>query len=96
VVTETVDDEHVFRAAPLRNIAVTAPYFQSGKVWDLKVAVQIMAESQLGEELTDGEADQLVALLESLTGNMPDITYPVLPPETGATPRLSGEVIVEN
>ena len=55
-VTDTVDDEYVFRAGPLRNIALTAPYFHSGKVWDLKVAVQVMAESQLGEELTDGEA----------------------------------------
>ena len=34
-VTETADDEYVFRASPLRNIALTAPYFHSGKVWDL-------------------------------------------------------------
>ena len=44
-VTETADDEYVFRAAPLRNISVTAPYFHSGKVWSLDVAVAIMAES---------------------------------------------------
>ncbi len=47
-VTETVSDEYVFRAAPLRNIAVTAPYFHSGVVWDLRTAVDIMATSQLG------------------------------------------------
>lgn len=86
-VTETVDDEYVFRAAPLRNISVTAPYFHSGKVWDLKVAVQIMAESQLGEELTDQEADQIVAFLDSLTGEVPDVALPTLPPETASTPR---------
>ena len=54
-VTETADDEYVFRAAPLRNIAVTAPYFHSGVVWDLETAVAIMAESQLGADLTDDE-----------------------------------------
>ena len=91
-VTDTVDDEYVFRASPLRNIDQTAPYFHSGKVWDLKVAVQIMAESQLGEELKDQEADQLVAFLGSLTGKMPVVTLPVLPAETAGTPRPTSEI----
>jgi cytochrome c peroxidase len=91
-VTETVDDEYVFRASPLRNIDQTAPYFHSGKVWDLKVAVQIMAESQLGEALKDEEADHLVAFLGALTGKMPDVTLPVLPPETAGTPRPTSEI----
>ncbi len=91
-VTETADDEYVFRAAPLRNIDQTAPYFHSGLVWDLKVAVQIMGESQLGEDLSDEEADQIVAFLGALTGDMPEVTYPVLPAETAATPRPTGEV----
>lgn len=94
-VTETASDEYVFRAAPLRNVALTAPYFHSGKVWDLKVAVQIMAESQLGEELNDQSADQIVAFLHSLTGTLPDVTYPVLPAETASTPRPSGEVLAQ-
>jgi cytochrome c peroxidase len=92
-VTETVDDEYVFRASPLRNVAVTAPYFHSGKVWDLKVAVQIMAESQLGEDLSDEQADQIVAFLDSLTGAVPEVTLPILPPETAATPRPTSEVM---
>ena len=92
-VTETVDDEYVFRASPLRNVAVTAPYFHSGKVWDLKVAVQIMAESQLGEELTDEEADAMVAFLDSLTGRVPEVTLPVLPAETATTPRPTAELL---
>jgi cytochrome c peroxidase len=86
-VTATVDDEYVFRASPLRNIALTAPYFHSGKVWDLSVAVEIMAESQLGEALQPEETAQIVAFLESLTGTLPAITLPVLPPETAGTPR---------
>lgn len=92
-VTDTADDEYVFRAAPLRNVAVTAPYFHSGKVWDLKVAVQIMAESQLGEELSDPEADQIVAFLDSLTGTMPEVAVPVLPAETAVTPRPTAEIM---
>ncbi|MBN9885958.1 cytochrome-c peroxidase [Salipiger abyssi] len=95
VVTETVDDEYVFRAAPLRNIAVTAPYFHSGKVWDLRVAVEIMASSQLGAELTGEEVGDIVAFLGALTGDVPDVVYPILPAETAATPRPSGEIMVE-
>lgn len=86
-VTDTADDEYVFRASALRNIALTAPYFHSGKVWDLSVAVEIMAESQPGESLKPEETAQIVAFLESLTGKMPEITLPVLPAETGGTPR---------
>jgi cytochrome c peroxidase len=92
-VTETADDEYVFRAAPLRNIAVTAPYFHSGVVWDLRTAVDIMATSQLGADLDDGQIDAITAFLGSLTGTVPEIVYPILPPETAATPRPTGEVL---
>lgn len=95
-VTETIDDEYVFRAAPLRNVSVTAPYFHSGKVWDLNVAVQIMAESQLGAEISEESANQIVAFLDSLTGEVPTITYPQLPVETATTPRPSGEIVLED
>lgn len=91
-VTETVDDEYVFRASPLRNVTLTAPYFHSGKVWDLAVAVEVMAESQLGEQLAPEETMQLVAFLDSLTGTLPAVTLPVLPAETAETPRPSSEV----
>lgn len=91
-VTKTADDSYVFRASPLRNIALTAPYFHSGKVWDLKQAVAIMGSSQLGAELNDEETTAIVAFLESLTGKLPPITLPALPPETPSTPRPSGEV----
>lgn len=90
-VTATADDSYVFRAAPLRNIAVTAPYFHSGKVWDLTEAVQIMGEAQLGEKVSEEDATAITAFLESLTGKMPEVTYPVLPPETATTPRPTAE-----
>lgn len=92
-VTETASDEYVFRAAPLRNVGVTAPYFHSGKVWDLNVAVEIMGESQLGEALKPEETTQIVAFLNSLTGKMPEVALPVLPAETATTPRPTQQVI---
>ncbi|MFP4239850.1 cytochrome-c peroxidase [Rhodosalinus sp.] len=92
-VTATAADEYVFRASPLRNIAVTAPYFHSGVVWDLRTAVDIMASSQLGADLSDEEIDEITAFLGALTGEVPEITYPILPPETASTPHPSGEVL---
>jgi cytochrome c peroxidase len=88
-VTKTADDEYVFRAAPLRNIALRAPYFHSGQVWSLKQAVGIMGSSQLGAKLTEKEEDDIVAFLGSLTGRLPNIQYPVLPVRTDATPLPS-------
>ncbi|KNY18394.1 cytochrome C peroxidase [Shinella sp. SUS2] len=91
-VTATADDSYVFRAAPLRNVTLTAPYFHSGKVWNLKQAVAIMGTSQLGEDLADTDVDRIVAFLGSLEGRMPDVVYPVLPAETDDTPLPSGEI----
>jgi cytochrome c peroxidase len=92
-VTKTADDSYVFRAGPLRNIAITAPYFHSGKVWDLKEAVAVMGTAQLGATLNDDETTAIVAFLESLTGKLPEITVPQLPAETATTPRPTAEVV---
>ena len=86
-VTETAGDDYVFRAAPLRNIAITAPYFHSGKVWELREAVEIMANSQLGAELTEAEIDDMVAFLGTLTGEQPEVVHPILPVRTSTTPK---------
>ncbi len=86
-VTQTADEEYVFRAGPLRNIELTAPYFHSGKVWDLEQAVAIMGTSQLGEKLADNEIKAITAFLKTLTGEQPKVTYPILPVETATTPK---------
>ena len=86
-VTNTADDDYVFRAAPLRNIALTAPYFHSGKVWSLRDAVAIMGSSQLGENLDDAQIDAITAFLATLTGEQPVIEYPILPASTKSTPK---------
>lgn len=86
-VTATASDEYVFRAAPLRNVELTAPYFHSGQVWDLEQAVAIMGSAQLGREIDDDEARAIAAFLRTLTGRQPRVEYPVLPPSTADTPR---------
>ena len=86
-VTKTADDSYVFRAGPLRNIALTAPYFHSGKVWNLEQAVSIMGQSQLGAKLSDKEVKDIVAFLNTLTGEQPRVEYPIMPPSTDTTPR---------
>jgi cytochrome c peroxidase len=86
-ITKTASDEYVFRAAPLRNIALTAPYFHSGQVWDLQQAVSIMGIAQLGTQLTDEEAGLIAEYLTSLTGEQPKVEYPILPVETADTPK---------
>ncbi|MFT0545763.1 cytochrome-c peroxidase [Allopusillimonas ginsengisoli] len=88
-VTNTATDEYVFRAGPLRNIALTAPYFHSGEVWDLEEAVAIMGSSQLGHELNGDEVKAITVFLHTLTGEQPKVEYPTLPPSTKDTPRPS-------
>lgn len=86
-VTETATDEYVFRASPLRNIALTAPYFHSGEVWDLEQAVAIMGTSQLGQELNESEVKAITRFLHTLTGTQPNVEYPILPASTQNTPK---------
>lgn len=80
MVTDTVGDEYVFKVPQLRNVALTAPYFHSGRAWDLAQAVGVMAASQIGAPVNDGETGRITAFLESLTGEQPRVTYPILPP----------------
>ena len=85
-VTRTASDEYAFKSPSLRNIALTAPYFHSGKVWDLGQAVGIMGSSQLGAKLSDTDTDAIVSFLKTLTGTQPRIDIPTLPPHTKDTP----------
>jgi len=86
-VTSTPSDEYVFKVPTLRNIALTPPYFHSGKSWDLRQAIAVMASAQLGQELSDREVVSIEAFLLALTGEQPEVTYPILPPSTVDTPR---------
>lgn len=84
--TRSPGDEYVFKSPTLRNITLTAPYFHSGKIWDLEDAVAIMGSAQLGATLTAEEVQAITTWFETLTGDQPDVAYPVLPHHTDETP----------
>jgi cytochrome c peroxidase len=92
-VTKNPDDLYVFRVASLRNVAMTAPYFHDGSVATLPEAVRVMARVQLGVTLGDAETSDIVAFLESLTGELPAnfATVPTLPPGSVTSPRESSK-----
>ena len=69
-VTKNEADKYMFKVPGLRNIAKTAPYFHDGSVKDLEKAVKIMAQSQLNRELTNKETKDIVAFLNSLSGDV--------------------------
>jgi len=81
--TKKEADKHMWRVPTLRNIALTAPYFHNGSVATLDEAVRVMAKTQLNKDLTDEETGELVAFLESLTGEFPPQTMPRLPATVG-------------
>jgi cytochrome c peroxidase len=86
-VTNTAADRYVFKSPSLRNIALTPPYFHSGKVWELADAVTIMGTAQLGVALSPAEAKKITSFLRTLTGDQPQVVHPVLPPNSKTTPR---------
>jgi len=80
-VTKDPNDLYVFRVASLRNVAMTPPYFHDGSVATLPEAVEVMARVQLGVSLNDADTGDIMAFLQSLTGELPAdfATAPVLP-----------------
>ncbi|NPA51113.1 MAG: cytochrome-c peroxidase [Epsilonproteobacteria bacterium] len=83
------DKNGMVKTPTLRNIAETAPYFHNGAVWDLKEAIKIMGETQLGKELSKKEIASIEKFLKALSGKKPNITYPILPNSTPNTPKPS-------
>ncbi len=82
-VTGKDEDDHVFRVQSWRNVAMTAPYFHDGSAKTLEEAVKIMAKVQLDTELSKQDVSDIVAFLNTLTGEAPKITLPILPRPTG-------------
>jgi cytochrome c peroxidase len=82
-VTGKEADKHLFKVSTLRNIALTAPYFHNGSVPTLDEAVRVMAETQLNKELNDQQVEDIVAFLNGLTGEFPEMTLPRLPATLG-------------
>ena len=80
-VTGKQEDMYVYKVSPLRNIALTAPYFHDGKAATLEEAVSQMAYLQLDKKLEKEKVDSIVAFLESLNGKgLKAIENPENPP----------------
>lgn len=88
-VTGNEVDRFTFKVPTLRNVELTYPYFHDGAAETLEEATQIMGQLQLGRTFTDEELANLVAFMESLTGERPQMTLPLLPPSSNSTPRPS-------
>lgn len=84
-VTKNKEDKNHWRVPTWRNVALTAPYFHNGKVATLDEAVRVMAKTQLDTDLSNEQVDDIVAFLNSLTGEFPKQTMPILPPTPGMT-----------
>lgn len=88
-VTQNTIDRGRFKTPMLRNVALTYPYFHDGSANTLADVVEFYDRGipssadrtvrPLG--LTDEEQADLVAFLESLTGTLPKVVKPALPPD---------------
>jgi len=67
-VTKADRDLHKFKVPTLRNVAKTFPYFHDGSTSDLKEAVRVMAEYQLGKRFSPEDCASMAAFLNTLTG----------------------------
>ena len=76
-------DKNVWRVQTLRNLVYTAPYMHNGSVKTMDETIKVMAKTQLDMELTDVQVADMVAFLESLTGEFPEQIMPRLPPTPG-------------
>ncbi len=90
-ITKKADDQYFFKVPSLRNVEKTGPYFHDGKVRTLPEAVNLMAEYELGKEISPADNAAIVTWLRSLTGAIPAdyIRPPALPPSTAKTPKPS-------
>ncbi len=70
-ITHRERDKGYFKVPSLRNITETAPYFHDGSIEELREAILIMANYQLGRKITKDEVDKILEFLKSLSGDIP-------------------------
>jgi cytochrome c peroxidase len=61
-------DRYRFKTPTLRNIEQTAPYLHDGSIADLEGVVNMMLKYQVGKTLPEQDVKDIVAFLQSLTG----------------------------
>ncbi len=86
-VTGADADRFNFKVPTLRNVELTYPYFHDGEAATLEQAVDTMGRLQLGRTYSEDEIGKIVAFLKTLTGELPQMTMPILPPSSNETPR---------
>ncbi len=89
-------DRGRFKTPGLRNVAMTAPYLHNGSEKTLRDVVDFYDRGGIDNanidplilplRLSEGEKDDLVAFLESLTGPYPILSPPAFPPGGGQQP----------
>ena len=81
IVTKNEADKYVFKVPIHRNVTKTSPYFHDGSVDKLQDAVWIMGKIQLGKDLDKVQVEEIVTILKSLTGKIPEdaVKVPLLP-----------------
>ncbi|WP_420004918.1 cytochrome-c peroxidase [Arenibacterium sp. LLYu02] len=80
-------EEGMFKTPGLRNIALRAPYMHNGSLATLhdvvehyrRLATPAFQDDPSGASLSDREASDLIAFLQSLTAYEPHVTAPALP-----------------
>ena len=88
-VTKEEAEKYMFKVPSLRNAAKTAPYLHDGSIDNLKKLTKMMAEHQLGRELSEEQAASIVTFLNALTGELPEelVKTPELPADGPHTPK---------
>jgi cytochrome c peroxidase len=98
-ITHQPADRGAFKTPTLRNVALTAPYLHDGSETTLMAVIDYYDRGGISNpdldplilplHLTNGEKQDLVEFLQSLTGTVPEIAPPALPEgtpnETGGT-----------
>ncbi|MDE3214305.1 MAG: cytochrome-c peroxidase, partial [Bacteroidota bacterium] len=69
-VTGKEQDKDVFKVPELRNVAGTYPYFHDGRIAKLDTAVKIMGKTQLNQNLSNSQIQEIVSFLNSLSGEV--------------------------
>jgi cytochrome c peroxidase len=69
-ITKKEADQYMFKVPCLRNVEKTAPYFHDGSVSSLNEAVKLMGKLQLNKDISDEDANNMVAFLKTLTAEV--------------------------
>jgi cytochrome c peroxidase len=69
--TKDESDRLVYKVPSLRNVAKTAPYFHTGTIDSLAVAIEMMGYFNLGVVLDKKDISDIEAFLHTLTGELP-------------------------